>query len=61
LLAPALTMAISLTYIAKARLYERLRQFDIGSCMFMRCAKAFVPLDGTIGILQKNAKHFPTL
>jgi hypothetical protein len=24
-------------------------------------AKAFVPIDGTIAILQKNAKQFPTL
>jgi len=23
--------------------------------------KPFVPLDGTTGILQENAKHFPTL
>jgi hypothetical protein len=28
---------------------------------FTRFAKAFVPIDGTIAILQKNAKHFPSL
>jgi hypothetical protein len=33
----------------------------IPSAQVMRCAKAFVPIDGTIGIVQKNAKHFPTL